>query len=64
MAGSLGSPFVIVIGNIFVMGLEGLVVSIQVLRLVYYETFSRFYSGDGKPFQPAKVEFESEPKKK
>lgn len=64
MAGSLGSPFVIVFGNLFVMGLEGLIVSIQVLRLVYYETFSRFYSGDGKPFQPAKVEFQKEKKKK
>lgn len=63
MAGSVGSPIVVVIGNIFVMGLEGLVVGIQVLRLVYYETFSRFYSGDGKPFHPAKVEFENEKKK-
>ena len=63
MAGSVGSQIVVVIGNIFVMGLEGLVVGIQVLRLVYYETFSRFYSGDGKPFHPAKVEFENEKKK-
>lgn len=63
MAGSVGSPIVVVIGNIFVMGLEGLVVGIQVLRLVYYETFSRFYSGDGKPFCPARVEFEKEKKR-
>jgi V/A-type H+-transporting ATPase subunit I len=33
-----------------VTGLEGLVVGIQVLRLEYYEMFSRFYQGTGKPF--------------
>lgn len=57
MAGSFASPLVVVIGNALVMGLEGLIVGIQVLRLIYYETFSRFYSGDGKPFNPAKVSF-------
>lgn len=48
-----GSPnmIVVVIGNIVVTGLEGLVVGIQVLRLEYYEMFSRFYKGTGKPFQ-------------
>lgn len=47
-----GSPnwVVIVLGNILVTGLEGLVVGIQVLRLEYYEMFSRFYKGSGKPF--------------
>lgn len=47
-----GSPnmLVIVLGNILVTGLEGLVVGIQVLRLEYYEMFSRFYKGTGKPF--------------
>lgn len=58
MAGTLGSPIVIIIGNVFVMGLEGLIASIQALRLVYYELFSRFYNSDGKPFKPAKVVFE------
>lgn len=41
---------VIVLGNLFVMGMEGLIVGIQVLRLEYYEMFSRFYKGDGRPF--------------
>ena len=41
---------IFVIGNIIVCGLEGLVVGIQVLRLEYYEMFSRFYQGTGKPF--------------
>lgn len=43
---------VVIGGNIFVMGMEGLIVGIQVLRLEYYELFSRFYRGDGKPFVP------------
>jgi vacuolar-type H+-ATPase subunit I/STV1 len=32
----------IVFGNLFVCGMEGLIVGIQVLRLEYYELFSRF----------------------
>lgn len=43
---------VIVLGNILVSGLEGLVVGIQVLRLEYYEMFSRFYKGSGREFKP------------
>ena len=41
---------VIVLGNIAVCGLEGLIVGIQVLRLEYYEMFSRFYKGTGREF--------------
>ena len=33
---------VVVLGNVFVCGMEGLIVGIQVLRLEYYELFSRF----------------------
>ena len=49
-----GTPnwLVIILGNIFVTGMEGLIVGIQVLRLEYYEMFSRFYNGGGKPFKP------------
>ena len=42
-------------GNIFVIALEGLLVGIQVLRLNFYEIFSRFYDGDGIPFNPVKI---------
>ena len=42
----------VVLGNIFVMGMEGLIVGIQVLRLEYYELFSRFYTGGGRAFKP------------
>ncbi len=43
---------VVVLGNLFVCGMEGLIVGIQVLRLEYYELFSRFYRGTGRPFKP------------
>lgn len=50
--GSTGNLVVIVLGNLFVCGLEGLIVGIQVLRLEYYEMFSRFYKGNGREFKP------------
>ncbi len=46
------NPVVMILGNLFVIGLEGLVVGIQVLRLEYYELFSRFYKGTGRAFVP------------
>jgi V/A-type H+-transporting ATPase subunit I len=51
-----GSPnmVVVVLGNIFVCGMEGLIVGIQVLRLEYYEFFSRFYKGNGREFKSYK----------
>lgn len=56
MVSSGASPVVIVLGNLFVMCLEGLIVGIQVLRLQFYEMFSRFFSGEGEPFQPIRVD--------
>lgn len=49
-----GNPnwVVVVGGNLFVCGMEGLIVGIQVLRLEYYEMFSRFYKGTGREFKP------------
>ncbi len=44
--------FGVVLGNLFVCGFEGLIVGIQVLRLEYYEMFSRFYKGSGRAFEP------------
>lgn len=52
------SLLVVILGNIFVMFLEGMLVGIQVLRLEFYEIFSRFYDGDGKPFEPVKVKYD------
>lgn len=50
--GAMGAVMM-VFGNLFVTALEGLLVAIQVLRLEFYELFSRFYEGDGKKFTPA-----------
>ena len=43
---------VIALGNLFVVGFEGLIVGIQTLRLEYYEFFSKFFSGSGVRFRP------------
>lgn len=51
-AGSIGWLAVQIFGNLFVIGMEGFLVGIQVLRLEFYEMFSRFYEGKGKPFKP------------
>ena len=53
------SPIVIIIGNLFVMGMEGLIVGIQVLRLEFYEVFSRFYDGNGEAFEPVAVSYDT-----
>lgn len=47
---NFGYILVAILGNIFVMCLEGMIVGIQVLRLEFYEMFSRYYEGKGKPF--------------
>ncbi len=49
-----GTPniIVVIIGNLIVLGMEGLIVGIQGLRLQYYEFLSRFYKGDGREFKP------------
>lgn len=48
--GGISGIIVQIIGNALVMVLEGLIVGIQVLRLEYYEMFSRYFSGTGKEF--------------
>ena len=46
---------IVLVGNLFVMALEGLFVGIQVLRLEFYEMFSRFFDATGRPFDPLRV---------
>ena len=41
---------VVAAGNVAIIALEGLVVSIQVVRLEYYEFFSKFFKGGGEKF--------------
>lgn len=55
MSSGIGYVLIVIIGNAFIMGLEGLLVGIQVLRLEFYEMFSRFFDGDGRPFVPVTV---------
>ncbi len=55
MFGGAGRVVVLIIGNLLIIGLEGLIVGIQCLRLQYYELFSRFFSGDGREFKPIRV---------
>ncbi len=54
MVSGAGSIAVAIFGNLFVMCLEGMIVGIQVLRLEFYEMFSRYFSGDGIAFQSLK----------
>ena len=49
---SVGAITIIVIGNIFIIGFEGLICGIQSMRLEYYEFFSKFFQGDGVVFSP------------
>ena len=48
------SALVMVLGNLIVIGLEGLVVGIQTTRLVLFEFFVRFLRAEGRPFKPMK----------
>lgn len=43
---------ILILGNALVMCLEALLVGIQVLRLEFYEMFSRFFKGEGEPYNP------------
>jgi V/A-type H+-transporting ATPase subunit I len=47
-----GTLLVLLLGNVLIIGLEGLVVSIQTTRLVLFEFFVRFLRAEGRPFRP------------
>jgi V/A-type H+/Na+-transporting ATPase subunit I len=53
--GSLWSLLVIILGNIIAIILEGVIASVQALRLEYYEFFGKFFSGSGQPFEPFRL---------
>lgn len=48
----LGFWITILIGNIFIIGFEGLIVGIQTMRLHYYEILGKFFHGGGMRFEP------------
>ncbi len=56
MCGPVGYIIAVIIGNIFVAALEALLAGIQVLRLEFYELFSRFFEAQGRPFNPVIIE--------
>jgi V/A-type H+-transporting ATPase subunit I len=47
-----GSVLIIIIGNLVAIVLEGVIASVQALRLEYYEFFGKFFSGAGQAFKP------------
>ncbi|MEA1939062.1 MAG: V-type ATPase 116kDa subunit family protein [Candidatus Caldatribacteriota bacterium] len=59
MTTSWGSLAILVLGNIIIIGLEGLIVFIQALRLEYYELFTKYFRGDGIEYVPVKIKIMS-----
>jgi V/A-type H+-transporting ATPase subunit I len=57
-AGPMGL-LVSIFGNAIVLVLEGMIVTIQVIRLQYYEFFSKFFSETGKEFAPFRLKYKS-----
>ena len=55
MLGTFGHAVTIVLGNVFMILLEGGIVAIQVLRLEFYEGFARYFSGNGHEFRPLRL---------
>jgi len=53
---TIGGIIILIVGNIVVIGLEGLIVGIQAVRLEYYEFFSKFFNEQGTKFNPFKIE--------
>jgi V/A-type H+/Na+-transporting ATPase subunit I len=51
----LGFWITIIIGNIFIVGFEGLIVGIQTMRLHYYEILGKFFHGGGMRFEPLRL---------
>ena len=50
--GSVLGVFVVVLGNLVAVLLEGIIASVQAVRLEYYEFFGKFFSGTGRAFMP------------
>ncbi len=50
--GGIWATTVFILGQLMLVGLEGLVVFIQDLRLIYYEFFTKFFEASGKDFHP------------
>lgn len=54
--GSIAGILILIVGNAIIIALEGMIVAIQVIRLQYYEFFSKFFHETGSEFVPFKFE--------
>lgn len=54
--GTVAGIAVMIVGNAVIVVLEGMIVAIQVVRLQYYEFFSKFFHETGSEFKPFKFE--------
>jgi len=52
MTSGINSVIILILGNILVIGLEGLSAGVQALRLSYYEFFTKFFHGTGELYTP------------
>ncbi len=55
VAEAIGGPgfwVALLIGNLLILGLEGLVTGIQTTRLILFEFFIRFFHAEGREFRP------------
>ena len=62
IANPVGGVAISIVGNLIVIVLEGMIVAIQVIRLQYYEFFSKFFNETGKEFKPFAFVYKSEAK--
>ncbi len=54
--GGVGYWIMYLVGLVFIVGFEGLIVYIQTTRLTYYETFGKFFNGGGTRFEPFTIQ--------
>jgi V/A-type H+-transporting ATPase subunit I len=52
MTSDIAAVPILILGNMLVIGLEGLTAGIQALRLSYYEFFTKFFHGTGNLYTP------------
>jgi V/A-type H+-transporting ATPase subunit I len=52
---TIWSYIILLLGNVLIIGLEGLSAGIQSLRLNYYEFFSKYFDGTGRAYAPVSL---------
>ncbi|HQM52094.1 MAG: hypothetical protein GXY35_09910 [Chlamydiae bacterium] len=53
--GTYSSALIILLGNLLIFCLEGMIVTIQAVRLEYNEFFGKFFAGDGAAYEPISI---------